>query len=53
MLDAAAFMAMSPKTILISNEKVSCNPVIRHIYKWNGFITLAGKDSIDDELMKK
>ena len=53
MLDAAAFMAMSPKTILISNEKVSCNPVIRYIYKWNGFITLAGKDSIDDELMKK
>ena len=52
MLDAAIFMALSPKTILVSNEKVSCNPIIRKIFKWNGFITLCDMNSIDDNLIK-
>ena len=52
MLDAAIFMALSPKTILISNGKVSRNPIIRNIYKWNGFITLEDKDSISDDVMR-
>ena len=52
MLDSAVFMALSPKTILVSNGKVSSNPVIRKIYKWNGFITLENKDSINDEMIR-
>ena len=52
MLDADIFMALSPKTILVSNEKVSCNPIIRRIFKWNGFITLCDMNSIDDNLIK-
>ena len=50
MLDSAVFMALSPKTILVSNSKVSRNRVIRKIYQWNGFITLDDKSAINDEL---
>lgn len=52
MLDSAVFMALSPKTILVSNSKVSRNRVIRKIYQWNGFITLDDKSAINDELVK-
>ena len=52
MLDSAVFMALSPKTILVSNSKVSRNRVIRKIYQWNGFITLDDKSAINDELVR-
>lgn len=52
MLDSAVFMALSPKTILVSNSKVSRNRVIRKIYQWNGFITLDDKIAINDELVR-
>ena len=52
MLDSAVFMALSPKTILVSNSKVSRNRVIRKIYQWNGFITLDDKNAINDALIK-
>ena len=52
MLDSAVFMALSPKTILVSNSKVSRNKVIRKIYQWNGFITLDDKNAINDALIK-
>ena len=45
-------MALSPKTILVSNSKVSRNKVIRKIYQWNGFITLDDKNAINDALIK-
>ena len=44
--------ALSPKTILVSNSKVSRNRVIRKIYQWNGFITLDDKSAINDELVR-
>lgn len=53
MLDAAVFMALSPRTVLVSNGKVSRNRIIRQVYKWNGFITLDDKDAINDSLMRK
>ena len=52
MLDAALFMALSPKAILVSNKKVSSNLIIKKIFKWNGFITLNDMNSIDDSLIK-
>ena len=35
MLDAAVFMALSPRTVLVSNGKVSRNRIIRQVYKCN------------------
>lgn len=52
MLDAALFMALSPKAILVSNKKVSSNLIIKKIFKWNGFITLNDMNSIDDSLIQ-
>ena len=47
MLDAAAFMALSPKLVLISNDKVRSNRIIRTIYNWMGHISLHGTDPAD------
>lgn len=41
MLDTAVFMMLTPRSILVSNDHVSQNPVIKYIYKWMGFVTLS------------
>ncbi len=41
MLDAAIYMMVSPRFVLVSNEKVSNNLIIKQIYKWMGFVTLS------------
>ena len=48
MLDAAVFMSLNPKLILISNKNVSSNGIIRHIFKWMGHISLQG-DSVAEK----
>ncbi len=41
MLDAAVFMALSPKLILVSNGNPSANWIVKRIYQWLGFVTLS------------
>ena len=41
MLDAAVFMALSPKLVLVSNKQPSSNWVVRRIYRWMGFVALS------------
>ncbi len=45
MLDSAIYMALSPKTILISNYKASNHRPIKTMFKWLGFVTLS--DDLD------
>ncbi len=42
MLDAAVFMALSHKTVLVSNSNPSNNPIIKRIYRWMGCVPLTG-----------
>ena len=41
MLDAAVFMALSLRVVLVSNGHPSNNWVVRHIYKWLDCVTLS------------
>ena len=41
MLDAAVFMALSSKIVIISNRHPSNNWVVKRIYQWLGFVTLS------------
>ncbi len=40
MLDAAVFLALSPKLVLVSNGNPSSNWVVKRIYRWLGCVTL-------------
>ncbi len=53
LLDSALFMALSPKTILVSNQIVSKNLLIRQIFKWNRFITLSSTDTLLNEHIQR
>ena len=48
MLDAAVFMALSHKLVLVSNGNPGNNPVIKRIYRWMGCVTLTG--DMDEDL---
>ena len=51
LLDAFCMMFINPKIILIANEHIRVNPLIRLIFKWSDFISVKeGKDNIADEL---
>ncbi len=50
MLDAAIFMALSPKCIPVSNSHVRSNRLIAPIYRWLGCISLS--DNIDSDMEK-
>ncbi len=50
MLDAAVFMALSPKCIPVSNSHVTENRLIAPVYRWLGCITLS--DDIDSDIVK-
>jgi len=41
MLDAAVFMALNPKLVLVSNSHPSSNWVVKRIYRWMGCVTLS------------
>lgn len=53
MLDSAIFMALSPKVLLISNQRVRKNWLIKQVYKWNGFITLGSGDMVEKEQVRQ
>lgn len=62
LLDPMYFMALSPKILIVANERSSMNPVVRIMFKWLGFYTIrqsnftAWKDSSlerDLEIFKK
>ena len=52
MLDAAIFMAISPKILLIANENASLNWVIKKVFEWLDFITISEEYPINLELLK-
>jgi len=52
MLDAAIFMAISPKLILVANEHASSNWVTKTIFRWMDFYTLSGDTDKDIALLK-
>ncbi len=49
MLDAAVFMALSPRLVLVSNGKPAANFLVGRIYEWMGFVTLSGNGEKDLE----
>lgn len=53
MLDAAVFMALSPKLVLVSNRYPSNNWVVKWIYRWMGCITLSDNMQENLSLLKK
>lgn len=53
MLDAAVFMALSPKLVLISNNAPSSSWVVRHIYRWLGYVTLSSDMQANIALLKE
>ena len=53
MLDAAVFMALNPKLILVSNRNVCSNGIIRHIFKWMGHISLQGDSVAEKEKLER
>lgn len=48
MLDSVFMMALTPKILIFSNNKVSKNPIIRFVYKFSDFHSI--EDGIDDDL---
>ena len=40
MLDAAVFLAMTPRLVLVSNSRPSGNWLVKHIYRWLGCVEL-------------
>lgn len=41
LLDSFCMMFLSPKIILLANEHIRVNPIIRLIFKWSSFISVA------------
>lgn len=47
LLDSFCMMFLSPKIILLANEHIRVNPIIRLIFKWSSFISVAdGNETI-------
>ena len=53
MLDAAVFMALSERTILVSNSNPATNPIIKKIFHWLEFINLSGDINADIPLLRQ
>ena len=50
-LDSFCMMFVSPKIILVANEHIRVNPIIRVIFKWCNYISIAeGADNIMDKV---
>ena len=50
-LDSFCMMTLSPKIILIANEHIRVNPVVRVLFKWMGFISVKdGKGAIEESI---
>ena len=47
MIDSAVFMSLSPKLIIVSNNKVKSNPIIKKIYLWMGHISIDEDGALD------
>ncbi len=46
-LDSFCMMSISPKILLVANEHIRANPIIRSIFKWCGYVSIAdGADNI-------
>ncbi len=52
MLDAAIFMALTHRCIIVSNGRPATNPLVRQIYKWMDFVSLTGDTEKDLAVMK-
>ncbi len=50
LLDSALFMAMSPKCILVANQQVETNIIIKQMFKLLGHISLS--DNFDNDIMQ-
>lgn len=51
LLDSFCMMFLSPKIILLANEHIRVNPIIRIIFKWSNFISVSeGAPNIVDNL---
>lgn len=51
LLDSFCMMFLSPKIILLANEHISVNPIIRLIFKWSNFMSVSeGATNIIDRL---
>ncbi len=53
MLDAAVFMALSPKIILVSNGRPANFKLVRAVYRWLGFVSLTGDADANLELLRR
>ncbi len=53
MLDAAVFMALNEKFILVANRNPGSNPIISRIFRWMDFITIDGEASQDFSLYRE
>lgn len=51
LLDSFCMMFLSPKVILLANEHIRINPIIRIIFKWSNFMSVSdGASNIVDKL---
>lgn len=51
LLDSFCMMFLSPKVILLANEHIRVNPIIRIIFKWSNFMSVSdGASNIVDKL---
>lgn len=51
LLDSFCMMFLSPKIILLANEHIRVNPIIRLIFKWSNFMSVSeGADNIVERL---
>lgn len=53
MLDAALFMALNPRLVLVSNENPSSNWVVKRIYRWLDFVTLTDDFSQNESMLRE
>ena len=50
-LDSFCMMSVSPKILLVANEHIRVNPIIRCIFKWCGYVSIAdGADNIIEKV---
>ena len=53
MLDAAIVMALSPRLLIVANERASLNPVIRKVFDWFGHIRLVNSQALNVQLLQQ
>ena len=50
-LDSFCMMSVSPKILMVANEHIRVNPIIRCIFKWCGYVSIAdGADNIIEKV---